>query len=123
MFLWRPYQSLNTYEKGLRAENYAAWYLRLKGFRILYRRYKTLRGEVDIIAKRGNLLIIVEVKARNDLEEALNAVTIKSAKRIVAAASHWLARCKNIDKCKLRFDVIAICPKKLPIHIVNYYIV
>ncbi|MDN5249111.1 YraN family protein [Bartonella sp. TP] len=122
MFLWRPYQSLTTYEKGWRAENYAAWYLRFKGFRILDRRYKTPRGEVDIIAKRGKLLIIVEVKARNELEEALNAVTRKAAKRIVAAASHWLSRRKNIEKCNLRFDVIVICPNKLPIHIVNYYL-
>lgn len=122
MFWWRSYQKLNTYEKGLRAESYAVWYLRLKGFSILERRYKTARGEVDIIARRGKLLIIVEVKARSQLEDALNAVTVRSARRVVAAARHWLCKRKNIDKFKLRFDIIVIGPKKLPIHIPNYFI-
>lgn len=120
MFFWRPFSLLNSYEKGLRAESYAVWYLRLKGYKIFARRYKTASGEVDIIAKRGRLLVLVEVKARKDLTDGLNAITLKSAKRMVSAARHWLYRRKNIDKFTLRFDVIVICPKKLPIHIQNY---
>ena len=51
-------------KRGHRSECYAAWALRLKGWRIVAKRFKTKTGEVDIIARRRDLIIMVEVKAR-----------------------------------------------------------
>ena len=61
--------------KGRIAEICAAGLLLLKGYRILARRFKTPQGEVDLILRKRNALVCVEVKARADLGAALEAVT------------------------------------------------
>lgn len=112
---------ITNYKKGLKAEIIATWYLRLKGYKILARRYKTPYGEVDIIAKYGKIISIIEVKARPNIDLAKQAITYKSTKRIRAAAKHWFYRQGNLEEYKLRFDVIFICSKRLPIHLTNYF--
>ncbi len=52
--------------RGRRAENVAALYLRLKGYRILARRAKLFCGEIDLIARRSDTLAFIEVKYRRD---------------------------------------------------------
>ena len=64
---------------GRWAESLAAWSLRLRGYRIVARRFRTPLGEIDLIAQRGRLVAFVEVKARTDLEQALVALTCASA--------------------------------------------
>lgn len=114
--------SIDTnYAKGLKAEYYAIWYLRFKFYRILAHRYKTPYGEVDIIAKRGKVIVIIEVKARDNLELAKQAISYKNTNRVYAASKHWLYRQGDLSKFKIRFDAIFICPKKLPKHIKNYF--
>jgi len=49
---------------GRKAENYAAFYLRLKGYQILEKRFKTRQGEIDLIARKGGVLVFTEVKKR-----------------------------------------------------------
>ena len=61
--------------RGRRSENLAAWLLMLKGYRILGFRLKTPQAEIDLLAKRGDVLAVVEVKQRATLEAALEAVT------------------------------------------------
>ncbi|MDD9333409.1 MAG: YraN family protein, partial [Bartonella sp.] len=90
---------------GIRAEKWAAWWLRLKGFRIVKRRFKTKCGEIDLIARRGNLVLIVEVKARSTLAEAMTAVCRTSEKRIEATADIWLAQQKDRSLLCVRFDL------------------
>lgn len=102
--------------RGRRAETLAAWWLRLKGYRILARRYKGLGGEIDLIARRGRTMAFIEVKARNTLEDALNAVTPQQRERILASASGYLAANPAHQDCDVRFDVIAIRPAKFPVH-------
>ena len=65
--------------RGRRAETLAAWYLRLKGYRILARRYRTPVGEIDLIVRRGRLVAFVEVKRRPTEAEAAEAVTRPAA--------------------------------------------
>ena len=77
--------------RGRRAETLAAWYLRLKGYRILARRYRTPVGEIDLIARRGRLVAFVEVKQRPSDAEGAEAITATSRRRIARAASAWLA--------------------------------
>lgn len=110
-----------AYKKGHRGEQMAAWALRIKGYRILTTRYKTKSGEVDIIARRGNLVLMVEVKARPTLEQAMDAVTHSALCRIEAAGDEWLARQKDYAVLSIRYDLIAILPRRWPVHIAAIY--
>ena len=78
--------------RGRRAEVLAALALMLKGYRIRAWRYRCPLGEVDLIARKGDLLIFVEVKARRELRAGVDAVTPTAARRINAAGEHWIAR-------------------------------
>jgi len=102
--------------RGQRAEWLAAFSLQLKGYRIVARGMRTKSGEIDIIAKKGKLVAIVEVKYRKNLEDALNAVNHTSQQRIANAANLWLAAQHNYAELSLRFDIIAVLPGKWPRH-------
>lgn len=102
---------------GVRAETFAAAWLRLKGYRVLARQYRVSGGEVDIIAKRGEMIGFVEVKARGAMEDALVAITPLKLRRIRIAAASWLARNPWAAGCALRADAIFVARGRLPRHI------
>ena len=106
-----------AFKLGLSAENRAAALLLAKGFRILARRWRCSAGEIDIVAKRGHLLIFVEVKARDRLDDAAYSVTERQKRRIAAAAAGWLAEHQDDAQCDMRFDVILVSPRSWPQHI------
>lgn len=107
---------------GLKAEGRAALWLRLKGYRILARRYRTPRGEIDLIARRGDTVAIVEVKARENYDVALEAITPANRRRIVEAAYLWLSRNPRFSNATLRFDAVLVCPRKWPHHLANAFV-
>jgi putative endonuclease len=80
-----------AFRLGLTAESRAAAFLIAKGFRILARRWRSPLGEIDIVARRRHLLVFVEVKARDRLDDAAWSVTPRQRARLVAAAEVWLA--------------------------------
>lgn len=98
---------------GRRAEWIAGLTLALQGFSILERRFKAPSGEVDIIAKRGRLLVFVEVKTRASIGDALAAVTPAVKRRVSAAAAMFLARRPDLAACDMRYDVIALAGWRL----------
>jgi putative endonuclease len=102
---------------GLSAESRAAAYLIAKGFRILARRWKSPVGEIDIVARRRHLLIFVEVKAREGLDDAAWSVTDRQRARIVAAAEAYLARLADETIRDVRFDAVLVAPGRIPLHI------
>lgn len=102
---------------GHRAETLAAWALRLKGYRILAVRHRTRLGEIDLVARRGDTVAIVEVKARATVEAAVAAVTPTSQRRIEAAADLWLTRQPDHARLSLRFDIVAVRPWRWPAHL------
>ncbi len=102
--------------RGRRAERLAAWRLQLAGWRIVARRYTTPVGEIDLIAQRAGVLAFVEVKARGRIEQALEAVTPRARKRIARAASSFLAQHPKFATLGVRFDVIAVTPRRWPRH-------
>jgi len=106
---------------GLSAESVAAWFLRLRGYRILARRYRTPAGEADIVARRGSRLVFVEVKARATLATALEAITPRQQRRVAAAARSWIARHPGDAALCLRFDAIFVTPARWPLHIENAF--
>ena len=104
--------------RGRRGESLAAWFLRLKGWRIIGQRLKTPRGEVDLVAKRGRIVIFVEVKWRatsTDLDLAIDARRLSR----VAAAAQALAPRYAGDGEDLRIDVLLLAPGRWPRQIVN----
>jgi putative endonuclease len=106
-----------AFRTGLSAESRAAAYLMAKGYRILARRFRTPHGEIDLVARRRNLIAFVEVKARATLDEAAFAVTPRQQLRIINAAQAWLAAHPEHAEFELRFDAILIAPRHLPRHV------
>ena len=102
---------------GLSAESRAAAYLVAKGYRIVARRFRSPVGEIDIVARRRGTLIFVEVKARERLDDAAEAVMLRQQRRIIAAAEAWLAAHPDDMNFDMRFDVMLVAPKSLPRHI------
>jgi putative endonuclease len=112
----RPERQL-AFRVGISAESRAAAFLIAKGFRILARRWKSPVGEIDIVARRRRLLVFVEVKARNTLDEAAESLSARQQRRIAAAAEAWLAAHPDGVIHDLRFDAILVAPGKMPRHI------
>jgi putative endonuclease len=106
-----------AFRTGLSAESRAAAYLMAKGFRVVARRWRSPAGEVDIVARRGRLLVFVEVKARARLDSAAEAVTVRQRRRIAAAAAAWLAEHAEDARSDIRFDAMLVAPGRLPRHI------
>jgi putative endonuclease len=106
-----------AFQTGLSAESRAAAWLIAKGYRILARRFRTPHGEIDIVARRRNLIAFVEVKARASLDEAAYAVTARQQQRIVNAAEGWLMAHPEHADFELRFDAMLIAPRHLPRHL------
>jgi putative endonuclease len=107
--------------RGRRAETLAAWLLRLKGYRVLARRYRTPAGEIDLIVRRGRAVAFVEVKERADEVAALEAVTPAARRRIANAAALWVSRHPAAAALDLRFDMVLACPGRLPRHIPSVF--
>ena len=109
------------HRRGHRGEWLAALALRLKGYRIVARRYRTKLGEIDLIARRGDLVLFVEVKVRPTLLQAMEAIGRLSERRIEAAADLWLTRQPDHARLSLRFDMVAVLPRRWPVHVENIF--
>jgi putative endonuclease len=114
-------QRYGAYRRGHRGEWLAALALMLKGYRIVARRYRTKAGEIDLIARRGDLVLIVEVKARPTLDEAMDAIGAMSERRIEAAADVWLTRQRDSARLSMRFDMVAVLPRRWPVHVADIF--
>ena len=106
-----------AFRTGLSAESRAAAFLIAKGYRILARRFRTPHGEIDLVARRRNLVAFVEVKARDNLDDAAYAVTPRQQARIIAAAQIWLMAHPEHESYDLRFDAMLVAPRRLPRHL------
>jgi len=109
------YINHTNYTRGLIAEIYVMGYFFLKGYRIVAWRYKTPMGEIDIIAKKRNIVVFVEVKLRPNFDSGFEAVNDKSQNRITRAASHFMASLETGlwkraggKPIEARFDVVAV---------------
>ncbi len=106
-----------AFRTGLSAETRAAAFLMAKGYRILAKRFRTPYGEIDLVARKRNLLAFVEVKARGSLDEAAYAVTPRQQQRIINAAQAWLMAHPEHAEFDMRFDAMLIAPRRLPRHL------
>ena len=106
---------------GLRAESVAALLMRLKGYRVLARRFVVSGGEIDLVVLRGQTIAFVEVKARDDLDDAASAIGEAKRRRISRAARVWLARNPWAAGATLRGDAVFVAPRRLPRHVSAAY--
>jgi putative endonuclease len=102
---------------GRRAEVLAALWLMAKGYRILGFRLATPLGEIDLLAQRGKVLAVVEVKQRKTIEDALDAVKSSQRVRLRRAAAHLSAHRAGLRDRVVRLDLIAIAPGRPPRHL------
>ena len=102
---------------GLRAESVAALLMRLKGYRLLARRFVVSGGEIDLVVQRGRTIAFVEVKARDNLDDAATAIDEAKRRRISRAARVWLARNPWAAGATLRGDAVFVAPGRLPRHL------
>ncbi len=97
-------------KSGREAEERAARHLRLLGYRVLARNVRAGWGELDIVARKGDLLAFVEVKRRPTRDEGLLAVHADKQKRLRSAAAAWLCRHPGLARLQCRFDLIILTP-------------
>lgn len=110
-------EPLERYKKGLLSESMAALFLLCKGYRLRETRYKTKHGEIDLIATKGKTIVFVEVKARDDYAQGVEAISPRSQKRIQAAAQHFMQRNRRLQDYVWRFDAVVVRMGRLPYHL------
>lgn len=109
-----------AYRLGLLAEALCRVSLMLRGYAVFASRYKTPVGEVDIVAVRRDVLAFVEVKARPDLAQASESISMRQRQRIVRAAQYFgLRHGARFARHRWRFDAMLVAPWRWPRHIVD----
>jgi putative endonuclease len=100
---------VNTQQRGAEAERDAAQLLIAAGYEIIERNFRCKAGELDIIARDGDVLVFVEVRSRSDDDHghAVEMIGRTKQRRVVRVARHYLAvAAPRFERC--RFDVVAI---------------
>jgi putative endonuclease len=110
-------RKISTYRTGLWAEALCRLALRCKGYRIFASRYRSPMGEIDIVAARGDVLALVEVKARPTAAEAAEAVSPRQRERLQRAANDFLSRHPRFVHHNIRFDMMLVAPCRWPAHV------
>ena len=113
---WRVGLGKLSHRLGHRSEWLAAALLMLKGYQILGFRLKTRAGEIDILARRGRILAVVEVKRRATMEQALAALRSDQYERLLAAGHAVLRQRPSLAGHLLRIDIVALAPRRFPRH-------
>jgi putative endonuclease len=113
----RARRGADARRSGRSAELLAAIWLMAKGYRILALRLRTPQAELDLLARRGRVLAVVEVKRRGSVDAALAAVTPPQRERLVRAARALASRRKSLAGLQVRLDLFALAPGARPRHI------
>lgn len=113
----RRRRGLLARRSGRRGEVLAALLLMAKGYRILGFRLAAKQGEIDLLALRGRVLAVVEVKRRATLEIALEAVQAGQRERLRRAATAIVAGRPALKDVTIRLDLMALAPGRLPRHV------
>ena len=121
MFMKWPFKlKISPYNSGYVAEFLCRMYMRLHGYRIIAKNYvcgtgkKTPYGELDFVAKKGEMIVFCEVKKRQNNQEFLRALNPKQQERILNGGQFFMRCHPKYNKCSIRFDVFFV---KLPFKI------
>ena len=113
----RPSRGQLARREGRRGEWVAVVWLVLHGWRIVGFRVRTPQGEIDLLARRGRVLAVVEVKRRRTLEEALSALGPVQQQRLLRAAAALAAQRASWRDLDVRLDLVALAPGRWPVHV------
>jgi putative endonuclease len=102
--------------RGRVAEWLCLWHLRLHGWRIVARGWRCPSGEIDILARRGKVLAVIEVKSRGEIAAAASALAPRQRRRIARAAEAFLLSRPDLAGLDLRFDLMLVAPLRPPRH-------
>lgn len=105
--------------RGRFAEALCRSHLRLRGWRIIARGWRCPAGEIDILARRGDVLAVIEVKSRRDFASAVTAIAPRQRRRIGRAAEAFLGARPDLAALAVRFDVMLVEPWRLPRHLIG----
>lgn len=105
---------------GRWGERRAAWFLRLKGWRILASRIRLRAGEIDLVARRGKTVAFIEVKTRSAARDLDLSIDPWRLRRVAAAAEAIAPRFARPGDA-IRIDVVQIAPRRWPRHLVNVW--
>ena len=103
--------SKNT-SRGEVAEKFAQDFLKAQKLTIVETNYLTPRGELDIIAKQGDMLVFVEVRLRSNQQfgSAADSIDHRKQQRLIHAATHYLQSTQQWDKVSCQFDALCLTP-------------
>ena len=110
-----------AFRRGRWAERLALALLWLKGYRLLGRNLRTPFGEIDLLARRGRVLAVIEVKARPDLATARAAISPHQQARLLNALAWLVSRRDDFKDLQPRCDALLIAPGTWPRHLVNAF--
>ena len=102
--------------RGRFAEWLCLWHLRLRGWRILARDWRCPSGEIDILARRGKVLAVIEVKSRHEIDAAASALPPRQRRRIIRATEAFLLSRPDLVRLDPRFDLMLVASRRLPRH-------
>jgi putative endonuclease len=105
-----PQRRPTAHARGLAAEEAACAALLGDGWAIRARRLRTKAGEIDIVAEKGGILAIVEVKSRPTLAEAASCLTVRQQSRLLGACEIVLAQHPDWGINGVRFDILVVNP-------------
>jgi len=114
-------ERLKAERRGRFAEFLCRWHLRLRGWHIVASHWRCPSGEIDILARRGRVLAIIEVKSRRDMDTAAEAILPRQRRRIVRAASAFLMSRPELAELTVRFDVMLVPRLRLPRHLAGMW--
>jgi putative endonuclease len=105
-----------AFHRGHGAERRAAWWLRLKFYRVLAINWRSVAGEIDLIARRGGTLAFIEVKQRIDSDTAVLSLAPQQRLRLARSAGLFIAQRPELAGLTLRFDLMAFGRMGRPVH-------
>jgi putative endonuclease len=108
---------LKARRRGRIAEHLCRWHLRLRGWRILACDWRCPAGEIDILARRRDVLAVIEVKSRPDFATGAAALSPRQRRRIARATEAFLLMRPDLAAMAIRFDVMVVEPRRLPRHL------
>lgn len=113
----RDPKRLKARRRGRIAEHLCRWHLRLRGWRILACDWRCPAGEIDILARRRDVLAVIEVKSRPDFATGAAALLPRQRRRIARATQAFLVMRPDLAAMTVRFDVMVVEPRRLPRHL------
>lgn len=98
---------MNPRELGARGERRAAWFYRLRGYRVVARNVRLHAGEIDLVLRRFRTIVIAEVKTRQSLAagEGYEAVDARKRERLIRLGGEYVGRERGIQ---IRYDVVSL---------------